>query len=134
MSLAGMRFDSKCDFALPTVLLGLLLCPWMWGISSKLLQCHTAATPVPTILLGLLCPWTWGISSQLLQHHAAATTQLEWVVFPFSSGTSQPRDQTQVDRIAGRFFTNWATRETPAIFRHAILNMLLTFIGLNFLV
>ena len=29
----------------------------------------------------------------------------------FSSGSSQPRDQTQVSCIAGRFFTIWATRE-----------------------
>ena len=27
----------------------------------------------------------------------------------FSSGSSQPRDWTQVSRIAGRFFTSWAT-------------------------
>ena len=41
---------------------------------------------------------------------------LEWVAFPFSRGSSQPRDQTQVSWIAGRFFTSWATREalTPA--------------------
>ena len=25
-------FDSKRDFTPPTILLGLLLCPWMWGI------------------------------------------------------------------------------------------------------
>ena len=36
---------------------------------------------------------------------------LEWVAFPFSRGSSQPRDQTQVSRIAGRFFTSWAIRE-----------------------
>ena len=36
---------------------------------------------------------------------------LERVAFPFSRGSSQPRDQTQVSRIAGRFFTIWATRE-----------------------
>ena len=36
---------------------------------------------------------------------------LEWVAFPFSRGSSQPRDQTQVSLIAGRFFTNWAIRE-----------------------
>ena len=36
---------------------------------------------------------------------------LEWVVFPFSRGFSQRRDQTQVPRIAGGFFTSWATRE-----------------------
>ena len=36
---------------------------------------------------------------------------LEWVAFPFSRGSSQPRDQNQVSRIAGGFFTSWATRE-----------------------
>ena len=30
---------------------------------------------------------------------------LEWVAFPFSRGSSQPRDRTQVSRTAGRFFT-----------------------------
>ena len=33
---------------------------------------------------------------------------LEWVAYPFSSGSSQPRNQTGVSCIAGRFFTNWA--------------------------
>ena len=36
---------------------------------------------------------------------------LKWVAFPFSRGSSQPRDQTQVSCIEGRFFTSWATRE-----------------------
>ena len=36
---------------------------------------------------------------------------LEWVVFPFSRGSSQPRDQTQVSCNAGGFFTSGATRE-----------------------
>ena len=36
---------------------------------------------------------------------------LEWVAFPFSRGPSQPRDQTQVSHIAGRFSTSWVTRE-----------------------
>ena len=31
---------------------------------------------------------------------------LEWVAFPFSRGSSQPRDQTQVSRTAGGFFTS----------------------------
>ena len=31
---------------------------------------------------------------------------LEWVAIPFSRASSQPRDQTQVSRIAGRFFTS----------------------------
>ena len=36
---------------------------------------------------------------------------LGWVAVPFSRGSSQPRDWTQVSHIAGRFFTSWATRE-----------------------
>ena len=41
---------------------------------------------------------------------------LEWVAIPFSRGSSWPRDQTQVLRISGRFFTVWATREAPPQF------------------
>ena len=33
---------------------------------------------------------------------------LEWVTFPFSSRSFQPRDQTQVSLIARGFFTSWA--------------------------
>ena len=36
---------------------------------------------------------------------------LEWVAMPSSRRSSQPRDQIQVSRNAGRFFTVWATRE-----------------------
>ena len=35
---------------------------------------------------------------------------LECVAFPFR-GSFQPRDQTQVSRTAGGFFTSWAARE-----------------------
>ena len=31
---------------------------------------------------------------------------LEWVAFPFSRGSSQPSNGTQVSRIAGGFFTS----------------------------
>ena len=40
---------------------------------------------------------------------------LLWTAFPFSSGSSQPRNRTQVSHIPGRFFTSWATRETHKI-------------------
>ena len=36
---------------------------------------------------------------------------LEWVVYPFASGPSWPRNQTRVSYTAVRFFTNWAIRE-----------------------
>ena len=38
---------------------------------------------------------------------------LEWVVFPFSRGSSWPRNRTRVSCIADRFFTNWTIRGTP---------------------
>ena len=34
------------------------------------------------------------------------TRILEWVTVSFSRGSSQPRDQTHVSCMAGRFFTN----------------------------
>ena len=36
---------------------------------------------------------------------------LEWVIYPFSRGSSWPRNQTGVSCIVGGFFTNWAIRE-----------------------
>ena len=33
---------------------------------------------------------------------------LEWVAYPFSSGSSWPRNRTRISCIAGRFFINWA--------------------------
>ena len=36
---------------------------------------------------------------------------LEWVVYPFSRGSFQPRSWTGISCIAGGFFTSWATRE-----------------------
>ena len=38
------------------------------------------------------------------------TTSLESLVYPFSSGSSWPRNRTGVSGIAGGFFTIWATR------------------------
>ena len=43
--------------------------------------------------------------------HKGSPRILEWVAYPFSSGSSQPRNQTGVPCITGRFFTSWATRE-----------------------
>ena len=36
----------------------------------------------------------------------------EWVAFPFSRGSSQPRGRTQVTRIVEGLFTSWTTRDT----------------------
>ena len=56
---------------------------------------------------GLLhCRW---ILYQL--SHKGSPRILEWVAYPFSCGSSWPRNQTGVSCIAGGFFTNWAIRE-----------------------
>ena len=50
--------------------------------------------------LGLLhCRW-------ILYHlsHQESPRTLEWVAYPFFRGSSQPRNQTRVSCIAGRFF------------------------------
>ena len=31
---------------------------------------------------------------------------MDWVAFPFSGGSSQPRDRTQVSHFVGGFFTS----------------------------
>ena len=51
------------------------------------------------------------VSNSLPPHGILQATILEWVAFPFSRRSSQPRDQAQVSCIAGRFFTSWATRK-----------------------
>ena len=68
------------------------------------LSWHKVAQSCPT----LWTPWTYTVNG-ILQARI-----LEWVAIPFSRGSSQPRDWTQVSHIAGRFFTSWATRETHA--------------------
>ena len=49
-------------------------------------------------------------------HGILQARTLEWVAFPFSRGSSQPRDRTQVSHIAGGFFTSLATRQAPYIY------------------
>ena len=49
-------------------------------------------------------------------HGILQATILEWVAIPFSRGSSQTRDQTQVSHIADEFFTSWATREAPQLY------------------
>ena len=44
--------------------------------------------------------------------HQQSPRILEWVTYPFSRGSSQPRNRTRVSCIAGGFFTSWATRDT----------------------
>ena len=87
---------------------------WKLSVATSLLcGCHS---PV----MGRVCSLTVGVkitqSCPTLCDHLDCTVHgilqariLEWVAFPFSRGSSQPRDQTLVSCIAVRFFTSWAT-------------------------
>ena len=53
---------------------------------------------------------------------------LEWVAIPFCRGSSWPRNWTWVSCITGRFFTIWATRQTPGeVFSFSQLYKILLF-------
>ena len=54
-------------------------------------------------------------------HGIFQTRVLEWVDISFSRRSSQPRDRTQVSRIAGRCFTLWATREAHYFLSHVTI-------------
>ena len=43
--------------------------------------------------------------------HKGSPRILEWIAYPFSRGSSRPRNRTGVSCIAGGFFTNRASRE-----------------------
>ena len=61
--------------------------------------------PCPTLCNTMNC--TLPCSSV---HGTLQARILEWVAIPFSRGSSQPKNQTQVSCIVGRFFTIWVTR------------------------
>ena len=78
---------------------------WLFGFwcsVPKPLSCGISAG----FLTNLKLFWFISLSMGILQARI-----LEWVAIPFSRGSSQPRDWTQVPHIAGRFFIVWTTRE-----------------------
>ena len=70
---------------------------WHDGLVAKL--CPTFATP-----------WTGNLPGSSV-HGILQERILEWVAISFLREFSRPRNQTQVSYIAGRFFTDWATKE-----------------------
>ena len=49
---------------------------------------------------------------------------LEWVSISSSRGSSQPRDQTQVSCLSGRFFTTEAPGKLPSLGKNWVLEIL----------
>ena len=61
----------------------------------------------------LCAPMDWSPSGSSI-HGISQASILEWVAIAFSRGSSQRRNWSPVSCIAGRFFTNWVTREAPS--------------------
>ena len=66
----------------------------------KLCKCHYCTK----VKVAQSCP-TLCDPMNYIFHGILQARILEWVVFLFSKGSSQPRDRTQVSHIAGGFFT-----------------------------
>ena len=79
-----------CPLATPAVLLGFLL-PWMWGISSQLLQQSVAAAPYCGRGVSSGCPswpWTW---SSTLEAKGRLNDQIPFLCPENRSAPSQPQ-------------------------------------------
>ena len=73
----------------------------------------------------------WILYRQL--SHKGSPRILEWVAYPFSSESSQPRNQTRVSCIAGGFFTNWAIRDAPILsIRQCLITRLISYMWISF--
>ena len=55
-------------------------------------------------------------------HEILQARGLEWGAIPFSRGSSQPREWSQVSCFADRFFTIWAIREAKCTINVMCLN------------
>ena len=70
--------------------------------------------PPPTYFESETLSRVWLFANQWTVHGILQARIMEWVAIPFSRGSSQTRDWTQVSCIAGRLFAIWATREAQA--------------------
>ena len=90
-------------------------CLFFKVVSSLSHSFHCLNFTVNYVLVAQLCPTLCdplACSSQGSSVHGILQARiLEWIALPFSVGSSQPGDWTQVSHIAGGFFTIWATRE-----------------------
>ena len=73
---------------------------------------------VAQLCLTLCDPTDWSPPGSCV-HEIFQARILGCVAISFSRGSSQPRDWTWVSCTAGRFFTDWATRQAPI---HMLLN------------
>ena len=98
-----------------------------WTIQSRLYSRPEYWSQWPSLLQGIFPTQGLNIGlphcRQILHplNHKGSPWIMEWVAYPFSGGSSQPRNRTGVSCIAGGFLTNWTMREAPRKGEYQIL-------------
>ena len=87
-----------------------VITPYLEFLFSSVSTVDNSCVLLVKVKVAQLCLTFWDPMDYTV-HGILQARILEWVAFPFSNGSSQPRDWTQVSHIAGGFFTSWATRE-----------------------
>ena len=75
------------------------------GITPILYACVLVTRSCPTLCDPMDCS-----PPSSFVHGIFQARILEWLAISFSGGSSQPKDQTGISCVEGRFFTIWATR------------------------
>ena len=102
--------SESCSVVSDTLRLHVLCGPWNSpGQNPGVGSCSLLQGIFPTQGLNPGLPHCRPVLYQL--SHKGSPRILEWVAVPFSSGSSQPRNRTEVSCIAGGLLTNWAIRE-----------------------
>ena len=124
----GSKISQKTDFLHGT---------WMTLSPLSFLVPYLGIRRWPTFDVTTYEWWWWwfthSVMSDSLQPHGQHPAKLlsmgilqasilEWVAISFSRRSSQPRNQTLVLCIAGRFFTIWAIREAQGLKGHGRMN------------
>ena len=100
-------FKEICKTLKTVQLFSLIL--FCWGkiclfVILKYIYQQAEFPPEVKVKVSQLCPTLWDLMDSTV-HGILQARILEWVAFPFSRGSSQARDQTQVSHTAGGFFT-----------------------------
>ena len=82
---------------------------WSLKVPPEINRCSESKSEVAQSGPTLCDPMDCSLSGSFI-HGIFQARVLEWIAISFSRGFSQPRNRTEVARIAGRRFTVWATR------------------------
>ena len=104
-----------CFFAFSVIFYNYFSVFYKYTFSSLIVMCMSNVKVLVTQLCPTLCdPMDYSLPSSSA-HGILQARILECVAISFSRGSSQPRDLTQVSRVALRVFTIWTSREVSRL-------------------